>query len=296
MKLLSAARGATVLLASLAAAGCVAYGTTASVPPPHVEVDVAFFYESLAPYGTWLSAEPYGRVWAPRGLRPGWRPYTYGRWVFTTQGWTWVSYWAWGWAPFHYGRWTLHPHHGWIWIPGTVWAPAWVAWRQGPGWIGWAPLPPEAHWEIGVGLRFDGASRDPLWWSFVPDRDFLHTRLDSWIVPAHRNEALLPATREVTRYEERDRRVVERGVSIESIERARGEAVVRHRIDDLKEPRSGRRAVGRETVRVYRPEVKPAPRGPADTRPPKNPPRDGEPGPRDTDSSPPPGRVATPPG
>lgn len=31
---------------------------------------------------------------------------------------------------------------GWVWVPGVEWAPAWVSWRVGGGYIGWAPLPP----------------------------------------------------------------------------------------------------------------------------------------------------------
>src|SRR6185295_1873761 len=29
------------------------------------------------------------------------------------------------------------------WIPGTLWSPAWVAWRQGRNYVAWAPLPPK---------------------------------------------------------------------------------------------------------------------------------------------------------
>ena len=33
-------------------------------------------------------------------------------------------------------------HGGWCWVPGTLWGPAWVAWRAGRVNVGWAPLPP----------------------------------------------------------------------------------------------------------------------------------------------------------
>ncbi|MCY1060360.1 hypothetical protein OV142_35060 [Nannocystis sp. SCPEA4] len=29
-----------------------------------------------------------------------------------------------------------------MWVPGEVWAPAWVDWRWGGGYVAWAPLPP----------------------------------------------------------------------------------------------------------------------------------------------------------
>lgn len=60
----------------------------------------------------------------------------------TEYGWTWVSDWDWGWAPFHFGRWAVMTGLGWGWVPGTQWGPAWVSWRAGGGFVGWAALPP----------------------------------------------------------------------------------------------------------------------------------------------------------
>ena len=79
------------------------------------------------------------RRWA-LDFAPYW---TNGRWVFTDYGWTWESDWNWGWAPFHYGRWAMVQPRGWCWVPGTLWGPAWVAWRVGRTNVGWAPLPPQ---------------------------------------------------------------------------------------------------------------------------------------------------------
>ena len=58
--------------------------------------DVSVFYDELAPYGRWFTLEGYGWVWTPYGVSVGWRPYTYGYWVYTDYGWTWVSRWRWG--------------------------------------------------------------------------------------------------------------------------------------------------------------------------------------------------------
>ena len=107
------------------------------------EVDVGFFYDGLAPFGQWVESPQYGWAWYPTGVEVGWRPYTDGHWIFTDEfGWYWESDWEWGWAPFHYGRWTFDDAYGWVWIPGSEWGPAWVTWRTGGGFIGWAPLPP----------------------------------------------------------------------------------------------------------------------------------------------------------
>ncbi len=134
-------------------------------PPPEGEVQ-ASFDDALSPYGEWTDVDGT-RVWRPTPSVVGedFQPYaTNGQWVSSDYGWYFQSDYAWGWAPFHYGRWALDPNHGWIWIPGTVWAPAWVDWRIGGGYIGWAPLPP-IGWSVVV---------QPWrpYWCFVPVAHF----------------------------------------------------------------------------------------------------------------------------
>jgi hypothetical protein len=129
--------------------GCVA-GFAYSSSAHHTgaarrEVSISF-YEVLSPHGDWVLIAPYGRVWRPHHRVVGidFMPYvTGGRWVYTEDGWMFETDWEWGWAPFHYGRW-FHAGEvqGWVWVPDTVWGPAWVEWRAGGGYVGWAPLPP----------------------------------------------------------------------------------------------------------------------------------------------------------
>jgi hypothetical protein len=105
----------------------------------------ASFYQPLAPYGTWLDLSAYGRCWRPMGVAEGWRPYTVGDWDWTDAGWYWASNEPWAWACYHYGSWVFDPAYGWLWIPGTEWAPAWVVWREAPDYIGWAPCGPRGR-------------------------------------------------------------------------------------------------------------------------------------------------------
>ena len=84
---------------------------TAGNYPPPADNPYATFYDSLAPYGTWVDVAGYGPCWQPSVviLDPGWQPYCNGgRWVYTDCGWYWLSGYSWGWAPFHYGRWFRH--------------------------------------------------------------------------------------------------------------------------------------------------------------------------------------------
>lgn len=123
------------------------------------------FYNDLAPYGQWLSDPQYGYVWAPN-VGNGFRPYySNGYWAMTQYGNTWVSNYAWGWAPFHYGRWAQSNYYGWIWIPGNTWGPAWVNWRQGGGYYGWAPMGPGISVSISFGLGYNIPNP---WWTFIP--------------------------------------------------------------------------------------------------------------------------------
>ncbi len=111
------------------------------------------FYDSLAKEGTWIQSNDYGYVWQPQVTDPGWAPYTDGHWVYTDAGWTWVSDESFGWATYHYGRWANFDGTGWVWVPGYTWGPAWVSWRYGDGYAGWAPLPPDSFAGIDYGTE-----------------------------------------------------------------------------------------------------------------------------------------------
>ncbi len=189
------------------------------------------FKEALAPYGTWRTIPVYGEVWVPR-VTPWWRPYTEGRWVMTDAGWTWVAAEQWGWAPFHYGRWVDTADYGWSWVPGTRWAPAWVAWRVGDGYVGWAPLPPQAEWRAdgGFGQMDIDSEIGERAWVFVDERQLCDPALTERILPAARDVTLVHRTRDVTRYEIANRRLFDRGVDVAEIERASGHPVPRYRL------------------------------------------------------------------
>jgi hypothetical protein len=147
-----------------------------SVVAIHTESD---FYEPLSPYGRWEVVGSYGRCWIPGGVEAGWSPYSNGYWQRTDDGWYWASDEPWGWATYHYGRWDSSPQYGWYWVPQTQWAPAWVSWREGGGYIGWAPLGPSGRGVVEVNNR----SGTPRGYVFVEERRFLEpVRLKTVIV------------------------------------------------------------------------------------------------------------------
>jgi hypothetical protein len=139
--------------------------------------DAGDFYGPLATYGTWVSYPGYGNVWRPSVAVVGrnFRPYTHGHWEHTEWGWTWVDHHAFGWATGHYGRWFYDTNQGWLWVPGTTWAPAWVTWRTGGSYIGWAAMPPGSIYGGGYSV-YDTS------WVFVSNGNFGATYIGGVIV------------------------------------------------------------------------------------------------------------------
>lgn len=233
------------------------------------EVDIGIFYDSLAPYGEWVEMQDYGWSWAPRVER-GWRPYTRGQWVMTDYGWFWDSDERFGWATYHYGRWVNDRYYGWVWVPGTEWAPAWVSWRHGNGYTGWAPLPPRATWQTHVGLSIGGLEIDAFIgaddYAFVPDRAFVDRGVYQRVLPPMRNVTIINVTNNVTNYTVVNERVVNGGIAVANVERAVGRRVPRARAVDVDRADAPRRARADE-VAIFRPQVRAAPdRRPAQGR------------------------------
>ena len=173
--------------------------------------DHQIFFAELSRFGEWLETRDYGYVWQPTalGVDPAWRPYTRGRWVNSDQGWTWLSDEPFGWAVYHYGRWVLLARHGWVWVPGDDWAPAWVSWRQNDDYLGWAPLPPETLYDEvydygpGIDLAYDVS---PDYYNFVPV-DHFYEPVHSHCVPRATVITVIINTRNVTRFSMRNNHV-----------------------------------------------------------------------------------------
>jgi hypothetical protein len=146
------------------------YGPSEQADASYAEIRTeGDFYEPLSPYGRWEVVGSYGRCWIPGGVAAGWSPYSNGYWQRTDAGWYWASDEPWGWATYHYGRWDSSPQFGWYWVPRTQWAPAWVSWRQGGGYVGWAPMGPSGRGVVTVGTR----GETPRGYVFVEERRFL---------------------------------------------------------------------------------------------------------------------------
>lgn len=166
----------------------------------YLDARLGYADNTLNSYGSWIYVNDYGRhVWRPY-VSVGWRPYHYGSWVHGPSGYlNWVSDEPWGWVPYHYGRWAFTSMYGWVWLPGQLYAPAWVYWAFGPSYVGWVPsgyydcYRPYNRWlwsgnayhgydRFDVGFGFHGRVRlsgiDLTPWTFVDSKGLLSRRTD----------------------------------------------------------------------------------------------------------------------
>ena len=223
---------------------------------PTIEVNFGFFYSSLRNYGEWIEIDRDIYAWRPIHVSSFWKPYSRGRWVWSSYGWYWDSYEPFGWAVYHYGRWYYDDYYGWIWIPDYEWGPAWVEWRYNDDYIGWAPLPPYASFHISFGIRFSiGWTASYHWWNFVPYRRFCDNRLDYYILDNRRVERIYGKTKYRNNYYFDRDRIINGGVDKDFIERRAGYRIAEREIrtvNDRTEFEKYRRDDG-ERVLVYRP-------------------------------------------
>ncbi|MCX6836213.1 MAG: hypothetical protein NTX35_00175 [Verrucomicrobia bacterium] len=161
--------------------------------------DHSLFYEQLAPYGRWMDVSGYGYCWRPTLTMARWKPYVDGCWVWSSMGWTWQSNEPFGWATYHYGRWVNLSRHGWVWVPGSEWAPAWVSWRQSRDHVGWAPLPPDRGSISGVYRDCDTQyNLGPSSYTFITTNHFVQPSYTTYCAPATQNTTIFQSSVNVT--------------------------------------------------------------------------------------------------
>lgn len=213
-------------------------------------VDFQIFYDELSPYGHWVDYSNYGYIWIP-DVRREFTPYaTNGHWVMTDYGWTWVSDYRWGWAPFHYGRWDYDDYYGWFWVPDNEWGPAWVSWRSGNGYYGWAPMRPGMN----IHNSFNDNYRDIGRWNFVRDRDFGRRDIDRYFINRGNYTTIINNTTVInnTTTDRRRNATYVSGPEEDNVQRATGRNINRVRIQDHERP--GQK-LDKDQLTIYRPEV-----------------------------------------
>jgi hypothetical protein len=235
-------------------------------PTPLENPQESYFYDSLAPYGSWVQVVDIGWCWQPMvaSVDASWLPYRdRGHWILTDEGWYWASDYNWGWAAFHYGRWSHHDKYGWIWSPGSVWAPAWVAWRDSDTYAGWAPLPPNAFFDPDAGL-FAGWGPSGIdesfglsasWFTFVTYEHFTSPKVSGYAASAAQSQGLFKNTKPVNNYSASGRKVVNSGVSPGLVAAATKTPVRKFSLDAALSPDTSGARVHGTGLAVFRPDL-----------------------------------------
>ena len=231
----------------------------AEANPSDHGVSFQVFYDELAPYGDWVRDQNHGYVWLPYAEQ-GFHPYgTNGHWSMTSYGNTWVSYYDWGWAPFHYGRWYFDNYYqSWAWVPGYEWGPAWVNWRTGGGYYGWAPLAPGFSFNVAVNLP-------NFYFVFIP-RNRIYHRYAHRYYASYRNRVRIYNQTTIinnTVIYNNNRYVA--GPNRREIERVTRRAVPVYQVQGS--DRAGRASVSINSISLYRPELENSRQRTADARP-----------------------------
>lgn len=221
--------------------------STPSKAEEYYGVSFQVFYDELMPYGDWVRDARYGFIWLP-AVGPDFHPYgTNGHWAMTEFGNTWVSYYDWGWAPFHYGRWYYDDfYQSWAWIPGYEWGPAWVSWRTGGGYYGWAPLGPRISISVRIGIP-------SFHWVFLPQRRIYDRYAWRYYAPHRTKIKIINRTTVINNTVVYNNNTYVAGPSSREIRRVTGRNVPVYRVENSARP--GRVAVSNNRVSMYRPEL-----------------------------------------
>jgi len=118
---------------------------------------VQYFAEKWSSlFGEWIYDPYLGYVWRPADndhpYGRYWQPFYLGQWIVAGNQMYWVPSEPWGWVPYHLGLWHWDQKRGWLWIPGSAFAPAWVDWMLYADFYAWQPdsiydwLPTNTDW------------------------------------------------------------------------------------------------------------------------------------------------------
>ncbi|HTA29681.1 MAG TPA: DUF6600 domain-containing protein [Candidatus Cybelea sp.] len=224
------------------------------------------FFSDLASYGTWAQQPDYGLCWQPtvETIDPDWRPYVdAGQWLYSDCGWYWQSDYTWGWAAFHYGRWAKVPRLGWVWVPGNIWAPAWVAWRSSSECIGWAPLPPGVGLNVLAQLTYLGHPAganstfglSPSAYTFVNTGELTSRHLPRHVLSVSRVNTLVRDTIVIDSYAIVNHKIFNGGANRETVAAAANKPVSEVTLRGVSSPQAAGLAMDRKTLAVYCPPV-----------------------------------------
>ena len=136
------------------------------------------------------------------------------------------------------------------WIPGHEWAPAWVSWRHGGGFFGWAPLLPG----INISISFGGGNRIPdNYWVCAPQEYITRPNVYDYCAPALNVVNIIHNTTIINNTYINENHTYVTGPRIDEIERVTNRPVNVYRINNDYAP--GRASIHNNVVNIFRPQI-----------------------------------------
>jgi hypothetical protein len=231
-----------------------------------VNISFEVFFNTLQPYGSWIRTDRHPYVFVPANVGPDWAPYTRGHWIYTERfGWYFESDEPFAWATYHYGRWAYSQDIGWYWVPGTRWAPAWVTWRRGDNYVGWAAIPPEGDgYAVDVDVRVGDVPQG--YWYFVPASQFFAPRLDVVVQRGDRDPDAFNRTKLAGPVVIQNNIVVNTVIDLNFIEQQTKQKVEARKVEEVSDPKQAAGPGGNDQpIRAFtaaleppKPDAKPA--------------------------------------
>lgn len=181
-------------------------------------------------------------------------PYNNGQWVYTDGGWYFKANTPQEDMTSHYGRWAEDPSLGWVWLPGKVFAPAWVDWRESEDHIAWAPLPPGSYIE-NDGVKVQSTINDNRY-TIVEKKHFIDPSVYKYRYQyvENKNKIMIKEMIKKDGVIIKNKTVINKGPDVEGIEKKSNK-----KIDQVKIKKVGKKdeAVTEvNTIGVYTPELK----------------------------------------
>jgi hypothetical protein len=178
-----------------------------------------------------------------------------GHWEWTDAGWSWASDEPWGYATYHYGRWFVDARQGWVWLPGTTYAPAWVAWRSGGGYVGWAPLGPTvSEAEVHV-TEYHTRNIPAVQFTFVEEKKITDRKIIDRAVKVEKNTTIINKTTNITNINIENKVVVNKSLSVEQVEKVTGKKVKPVTEKVVTDPGEAKRLQAKGELVIYKPAV-----------------------------------------
>jgi len=173
-------------------------------------------------YFVWRPAQELA-VSLNAGEEPVYKPYANGQWVNTDEGWYFKAPTPAEEITSHYGRWAYNDRMGWVWVPGRVWAPAWVDWRVNDDYVAWTPIPPHVYIvndAVSVPV-IDDADR----YVIVEKKNFVEPQLYKYMYLENKNKIMIKEMKKVDGVMVINRTVINKGPEVSVIETVLGKPV-----------------------------------------------------------------------